>query len=139
MHREDRLFIGGEWVEPIDGSTIESIDPSTGRGWAEVAFAGKRDVDRAVTAAREAFEGPWRRMPGHERAELLRRFAELYRRAAPELARMEAQDNGRVIRETRADLANHQSPLGEAYRSLRTALQFADVGHWPSVRSKGQG
>ena len=109
MHREDKLFIGGEWVAPTDGGMAPSIDPSTGEAWADVAFAGKRDVDRAVTAAREAFEGPWRHMPGHERAALLRKFADLYQRAAPELAELEARDNGRVIRETRADVAAHHN------------------------------
>src|SRR5262249_37521157 len=107
LERYDRLYIGGDWVEPADGYIVESIDPATGAPWAQVAFGGPRDIDRAVAAAREAFEGPWRRMPPHERALLLRRFADLYRAAAPQLAILESRDNGRAIRETRADAGAH--------------------------------
>jgi acyl-CoA reductase-like NAD-dependent aldehyde dehydrogenase len=106
VERFDRLFIGGEWVAPRDGRLVESIDPSTGKPWAVAAFGGQEDIDRAVHAAREAFEG-WRRMPGHERAALLRRFAELYREHVEELAKIESRDNGRAIRESRADIGAH--------------------------------
>ncbi|MFT3762262.1 MAG: aldehyde dehydrogenase [Pseudoxanthomonas sp.] len=102
-----RLFIGGQWVEPLDGGQAESIDPATGKPWARVAFGGAKDIDRAVAAAREAFDGPWGRMPGHERAALLRRFADLYRDRAPELAQLESRDNGRAIRESRLDVGAH--------------------------------
>jgi len=105
--RQDKLYIGGEWVDPIDGEVVPTIDPSTGEPWAEVAFGGPKDVDRAVAAAREAFEGPWRRMPVTERAALLRRFAEIYARRADELVQLEARDSGRAIREVRADVGNH--------------------------------
>ena len=64
LARYEHLYIGGQWVAPQDGGQIESIDPSTGKPWALVAYGGKRDVDRAVAAAREAFNGPWRKMPG---------------------------------------------------------------------------
>src|SRR5580765_4802578 len=101
-----RLYIGGSWVAPIDGEIVESIDPSIGRPWARVAFGGARDIDAAVSAARDAF-GPWSRRPGHERAALLRRLAEIYERAAPDLARIESQDNGRALRETRVDVGSH--------------------------------
>lgn len=103
----DKLFIGGEWVAPIDGEVVETFDPSTGRPWARVAFGGRRDVDRAVAAAREAFRGPWRRMPPWERATLLRRFAEIYARRAGDMAILESRDTGRPIRETRPDLGAH--------------------------------
>jgi aldehyde dehydrogenase (NAD+) len=102
------LYMGGSWVAPRDGGEIESIDPATGRPWARVAFGGPKDIDAAVAAAREAF-GPWSRMPGHERAALLRRFAELYATAAPTLARLESQDNGRALRESRVDVGSHST------------------------------
>ncbi|WP_411820614.1 aldehyde dehydrogenase [Hyphococcus formosus] len=105
--RFDRLFIGGEWVEPIDGGLRGSIDPATGEPWGEVAFGGKADIDRAVTAAREAFEGPWRKMPGWERAALLRKFADLYATKVEALAQIESRDNGRAIRESRGDIGLH--------------------------------
>ncbi len=102
------LYIGGAWVAPVAGEVVESIDPSTGRPWARVAFGGAADIDAAVQAARVAF-GPWSRRPGHERAALLRRLADLYERAAPELARLESRDNGRALRETRADIGGHHN------------------------------
>ena len=115
------LFIGGQWVAPLDGERVQSIDPATGQPWAEVAFAGPGDVERAVAAAREAFRGPWRRLPGHERAALLRRLAELYQQHAPELARIESRDNGRALRESRVDVGAHHQWL-HWYASLADKL-----------------
>src|SRR5688572_2097606 len=100
------LYIGGAWAAPRDGGTLESIDPATGQPWARVAYGGPKDIDAAVAAAKQAF-GPWSRLPGHERAALLRRFAELYREKAPELAILETRDNGRALRESRADIGGH--------------------------------
>ncbi len=102
------LYIGGEWMAPEDGGILESIDPSTGEVWARVAYGGPKDVDKAVAAARKAF-GPWSRMPGHERAALMRRFADLYRERAPELAVLETRDSGRALRESRADVGGHSN------------------------------
>jgi acyl-CoA reductase-like NAD-dependent aldehyde dehydrogenase len=62
-----RLLIGGERNDAADGSTFETIDPSTGEPIAPVAYAAPEDVDRAVRAAREAFGGPWRSMPASRR------------------------------------------------------------------------
>jgi len=109
LARYDRMYIGGAWVAPEDGGLMESIDPATGRPWAVVAYGGLIDVDRAVSAAREALKGPWGRMPGHERAALLRRFADLYRERAPQLMVLETKDSGRAIREARADISGHSN------------------------------
>lgn len=109
LARYDRMYIGGAWVEPEDGGLMESIDPATGRPWAVVAYGGRIDVDRAVSAAREALKGPWGRMPGHERAALLRKFADLYRERAPQLMLLETRDSGRAIREARADISGHSN------------------------------
>ena len=105
LRRYEHFYIGGEWVAPQDGALVESIDPATGRPWAIVPMAGIQDIDRAVAAARQASQGPWRRMPGHERAALLRRFADLFRDAAPELAVLESRDCGGVIRDLRVSIA----------------------------------
>ncbi len=105
--RYDRLFVGGEWRAPLDGELIGSIDPSTGEPWAEVALGGAADIDLAVAAARDAFTGPWRKMPAWERAGILRNLAELYRAEAPRLAEIETRDCGRAIRETRMDVGAH--------------------------------
>ncbi len=106
-YRFDRLFIGGEWVDPIDGGVRDSIDPATGKPWGKVAYGGAKDIDRAVAAAREAFEGPWRKMAPWERAALIRKFADLYATQVDALARIESQDNGRAIRESRGDIGLH--------------------------------
>ncbi|MGP4689357.1 aldehyde dehydrogenase [Agrobacterium pusense] len=103
----DKLYIGGEWVDPIDGGILESIDPSTGKPWARVAFGGVKDIDRAVARAREAFDGPWSKLSGWERARLLRGFADLYAEKVEHLALLESRDSGRALRETRADIDSH--------------------------------
>ena len=102
--RYDHLFIDGEWVLPLDGETAESIDPATGRGWATVAMGGPADVDRAVAAARAAYPGR-RRTPGHVRAAHLRRLADLFQAALPELAAVESRDTGTPITDMRGGLA----------------------------------
>ncbi|WP_322029274.1 aldehyde dehydrogenase [Paraburkholderia sp. J76] len=104
LPRYEHLYINGEWVKPLDGELIESIDPATGRPWAIAPMGGPADIDRAVAAARAAFNGPWRRIPGHDRAALLRRFADLFSAAIPELAVIESRDNGNLVREHRASL-----------------------------------
>lgn len=102
--RFDRLYIGGEWV--VSG-VRPSIDPATGAAWGEVAYGREQEIDRAVSAARAALTGPWRKMAGWQRAALLRRFADLYATEVEALARIESRDNGRAIRESRADIAMH--------------------------------
>lgn len=104
LPRFDKLYIGGKWTAPTDGALAESIDPATGRPWAIVAMGGPSDIDRAVDAARKAFRG-WRRMPGHERAALIRRFADEFLAAIPELLPVEVRDSGRIITDARADLS----------------------------------
>ena len=107
LHEEKKLFIGGEWVDPIDGGLIESIDPANGRCWAMAAVGGARDMDRAVASAQEAMAGPWRKLPVWERAAILRRFAEAYLRRAEQLAMIESRDTGRPIRDTRPEFPGH--------------------------------
>src|SRR4051812_26656256 len=76
--RRYRMLIGGAWVDARSGATFETVNPFTGRAWAEIPRAGREDVDDAVRAARAAFDdGPWARASGTDRARLLRRLAEL--------------------------------------------------------------
>lgn len=97
----DRLYIGGEWVEPRDASLIESINPATGKVWAHVPEAREADIDRAVAAARQAFESAqWSNTPPRERGKLLRRLADAVRDHVATLALLETRDNGKAIRET---------------------------------------
>ncbi|MFJ4192562.1 aldehyde dehydrogenase [Pseudomonas sp. NPDC089534] len=104
LPRYEHLYIDGQWVTPLDGQLIESIDPSTGKAWAVAPLGGIKDIDRAVAAARQALVGEWGRMPGHQRAALLRRLAELLLAAVPELARIESRDNGNLVKDHRASL-----------------------------------
>jgi acyl-CoA reductase-like NAD-dependent aldehyde dehydrogenase len=103
-HLEDealQMYVGGEWSPASSGETFDSIDPFTGQPWTRAAAAGEHDVDRAVEAARKAFDGVWSKTPSAERARLLRRLAELVDANADRLAEIETTDNGKLIRETR--------------------------------------
>ncbi len=97
--REYKLYIGGQFLNAASGKTFLSVNPATGAVLAEVAEADNEDVDRAVKAARKAFD-PWRKMRGSERGRILRRLAELILSRAEELARLETLDCGKPIRET---------------------------------------
>src|SRR5262245_14811669 len=73
-----KLLIDGKWVGAASGKTFPVYDPATGSVLAQVAEADKEDVDRAVAAARKAFdEGPWRRMTGAQRGRILWKLADL--------------------------------------------------------------
>jgi aldehyde dehydrogenase (NAD+) len=92
------MRIGAEWRP--GQSTFESIDPYTGEAWAGVAEASQRDVEDAVAAARQAFDGgEWSKLPGRERGRLVRRLGEEIGRAADQLALDETRDNGKLLRE----------------------------------------
>jgi betaine-aldehyde dehydrogenase len=107
MNNYTRLYIDGQWVAPIKGSTFETIDPSTEAVIAQVAAATAEDVDLAVKAARKAFdEGPWPQMSGAERATVLRRIAEGIRSQQQELAELEVRDNGKPLPEAHWDIGD---------------------------------
>ena len=95
------LFVNGEFVAPADGESMKTVDPATEEVLAEVAVAGPVDVDRAVAAARRAYERVWGPMPGAERAKYLYRIARIIQERARELAVLESIDNGKPIRESR--------------------------------------
>jgi aldehyde dehydrogenase (NAD+) len=97
---QTKLFIGGTWVDGLDGASIEVRDPHDGSLLAEVAEARAADVDRAVRAAQAAF-GPWRHTTAEERGRLLLKLADLIEAHADELALLETRDTGHPIRDTR--------------------------------------
>ncbi|GAB2867629.1 aldehyde dehydrogenase family protein [Streptomyces deserti] len=98
------LFIDGEFTEAADGKVFKTVSPSTEEVLSEVAQAGSEDVDRAVRAARKAFE-KWSALPGSERAKYLFRIARIIQERSRELAVLETLDNGKPVKETRdADL-----------------------------------
>ncbi|WP_077615611.1 aldehyde dehydrogenase family protein [Caenibacillus caldisaponilyticus] len=97
-----KLYIGGKWVDSASGKTFDTVNPATGEVLATVAEAGPEDVDRAVNAARKAFdEGPWSRMSAASRSRLIYKLADLMEEHKEELAQLESLDNGKPIRESR--------------------------------------
>jgi aldehyde dehydrogenase (NAD+) len=99
------MFIDGDWVHALDGETFETINPYSGQAWAKAPLAKAADVRRAVQAANGALEGPWGRMSATERGGRIRRLAALIAEHADELAVTETTDNGKVVRETRSQMA----------------------------------
>jgi len=104
--RQTKMLIDGKWVDSTSGKTFETINPATGEVIARVAEGDKADVDKAVKAARKAFDrGPWRKMNARQRGRLLYRLADLIEQNFDELAALETLDNGKPIRDSRtADL-----------------------------------
>jgi phenylacetaldehyde dehydrogenase len=96
LNRRPTMLIGGEWVPAADGATFATTNPADGSALAHVPSGDREDVDRAVRAARRAFEGAaWRRMRPEDRAKLLWRLADLLDDHREELAQLETLDQGK--------------------------------------------
>jgi acyl-CoA reductase-like NAD-dependent aldehyde dehydrogenase len=95
------LFIDGEMVDPVDGTPFKTVNPATEEVLSEVVAAGPQDVDRAVAAARAAYDATWSRLAGRDRGKYLYRLARLVQERSRELAVLESIDNGKPIRESR--------------------------------------
>jgi aldehyde dehydrogenase (NAD+) len=126
-------FIGGEWLEPAE--TYETISPATEETLAVVGQGTEQDVDRAVTAAREAFSNGWSALPGSERAKYLFRIARILQERSREFAVLESLNGGKPIKESRdVDL-----PLAAAhffyYAGWADKLEYA----FPNRRPKPVG
>ena len=100
-----RHFIGGEWLQPAAGAGFETVDPATGAPIAEVAHGDAEDVDLAVRAAREAFEGAWAKVSPSKRTGMIWKLSELIKANLAELAELEALDNGKPVTYARGDMA----------------------------------
>jgi aldehyde dehydrogenase (NAD+) len=98
-------IIGGSRRPAFDGRLIDVLCPSDGLAFAAIPRSGKPDVDAAVAAARGAFEGVWRRFSATERGRLLVKLAEAILGEAESLARLEARDTGKPLKQARADIA----------------------------------
>jgi betaine-aldehyde dehydrogenase len=129
----DRLFIDGEWVAPTRGGSVPVIDPATEEVFAHVPAGTAEDVDRAVAAARRAFdEGPWPRMTGRARATVLRRIADGVTARQDELARLEVRDNGKPLPEALWDIGDvagcfsYYAGLAEALDDEAETIPLAD-------------
>jgi betaine-aldehyde dehydrogenase len=128
-HRD--AFYGGEWHKPKSGAYFETVNPGTGESLGPVADCGAADVDAAIQAAKQAFEG-WRNTPPLERARLLKRIANVLRENADELAMIDAADCGNPVHEMVAD-AGFAAAQIEFYAGLVTEMKGASIPMGPGV------
>ncbi len=98
--RKYQLFIDGQWIDAESGKTFSTPNPATGETFAEVAEADKADIDKAVNAARRAFEGNWSKLSARDRGRMLYKLSQLIEQHAKELAELETADNGKPIKES---------------------------------------
>ncbi|SED05739.1 Acyl-CoA reductase [Amycolatopsis tolypomycina] len=117
-----RLFVGGRWTETTD--RFDAVDPATGRTLTSLARASAADVDAAVAAARQAFDG-WAATPGRERARVLHRVADLVRARADEIAAVESADVGKPISLCRAVDVETVAEQYEYYSALAQGVDGA--------------
>ena len=95
-----RLLIGGQWVDALSGKTFDSVNPATGKVIAQLAEGSADDVDRAVAAARTAFEGPWSKFKPFDRQALMLKIADVFEKHFDDLALLETLDMGAPIART---------------------------------------
>ncbi len=100
---EIQNYIGGRWVPASTGRTFEDLNPATGETVATVAASSSEDVDRAVRAARSAFE-QWRKYPAPKRGEILYAVGQLLKERKEQIARLMTQEMGKVLLEARGDV-----------------------------------
>lgn len=127
---QTQLFINGEWVAPALGGSLPVIDPATEAVFHHIPAATAADAERAVAAARAAFDhGPWPCMSGKDRAAVLRAIAQAIRDRLPDLALLEVRDNGKPLPEAEWDLGDAAGCF-DFYASLAEALD-GEVEHIP--------
>jgi aldehyde dehydrogenase (NAD+) len=130
--KNQQLFINGKWMASVSGKTFPTLNPATGEVICQVAEGDKADIDRAVKAARQAFEeGPWPKMNASERARLLHRLADLIEQHQDELAALESLDNGKPYR----DAATADLPL--TIKCYRYYAGWADKVHGKTIPIEG--
>ena len=127
---DHKLFIDGEYVDALAGETFTTYDPGTDQPIGEVAKAGREDAQRAIAAARKAFEeGPWSTTTGKERAGYLNKMADLIEAKAEKFAEMEARDSGGTIK--KATFADVPGAAGSLRWFARLAEERADKEDLP--------
>ncbi|SAK68064.1 betaine aldehyde dehydrogenase [Caballeronia fortuita] len=123
---EQRLYIGGEYVDATSGETFETLDPATGETLSRVQQASQADIDRAVRSAREG-QREWAAMTAMQRSRILRRAVDLLRARNDELAAIETRDTGKPIAETRAVDIVTGADVIEYYAGLATAIEGEQI------------
>nr|AHM26656.1 aldehyde dehydrogenase 2-1 [Zea mays subsp. mays] len=127
-----KLLINGNFVDSASGKTFPTLDPRTGEVIAHVAEGDAEDINRAVAAARKAFdEGPWPKMTAYERSRILLRFADLIEKHNDELAALETWDNGKPYEQA----AQIEVPM--VARLMRYYAGWADKIHGLIVPADG--
>ncbi len=129
MQNVDKLFIAGEWVPPSTDEVIEVISPHTEETIARVAAAGAADVDRAVAAARAAFDdGPWPRLEPVERVETIRQLAKVYGERREEMADVITAELGAPT-----SFAN-RAQVGLPWNVMNVLVGIAEAYPWQESR-----
>ncbi|KAH0648200.1 hypothetical protein KY285_033448 [Solanum tuberosum] len=127
-----KLFINGQFVDSTSGKTFPTLDPRTGEVIAHVAEGDVEDINRAVVAARNAFdEGPWPKMSAYERSKVLFRIADLIEKHNDEIATLETWDSGKLYQQ----VATIEIPM--IVRILRYYAGWADKIHGMTVPADG--
>lgn len=101
INKQYDLFINGQWEKPLSKKYFDTINPANEEKLSEVSEAGSADVDKAVKAARNAYEKTWKKMPAKERAKYIFRISRIIQEKARELAIIETLDGGKPIKESR--------------------------------------
>jgi aldehyde dehydrogenase (NAD+) len=131
INEQYELFIGGEFVAPEEGRYFESVNPATEETLSSVALATNADVDRAVKAARKAYNGAWSKMKAADRGKYIYRIARILQERAREFSVIESLDGGKPIRESR----DIDVPLAAAhffyYAGWADKLEYAFPGRKP--------
>jgi phenylacetaldehyde dehydrogenase len=103
VSRKHKMLINGRWVDSASGKTFPTFNPSTGEVLAQIAEGDREDINRAVQAARKAFEnGPWPQLTASERGRLIWKLADLLEENLEEFAELESLDNGKPLKIARA-------------------------------------
>jgi len=101
--RKHKMMIGGKWVDSASGKTFPTFNPATGEVLSQVAEGDREDIERAVKAARAAFDsGPWSKITPSERGRLMWKLADLLEQHTEEFAQLESLDNGKPLKIARA-------------------------------------
>jgi acyl-CoA reductase-like NAD-dependent aldehyde dehydrogenase len=112
LAKPGKMLVGNEWIGSSDGESIPAIDPATGKTIGGFPAGGEAEVNRAVSAARRAFNGPWRKMTPYERGRMLQKVATLIEKHGEELAQLITLENGK--------------PLWEAKKEAATAVSWTE-------------
>lgn len=125
-----KLFIGGQWLAPAGGESLELLNPSDGSNLCDIARGGKQDIDAAVDSAQNALDGEWGRLTAAERGRILFKLSATVLENTERLAILEAKDVGKPLKQARADafaLARYLEFYGGAVDKIHgTTIPYLD-------------